>query len=159
MYSELCLPEIGSYLGCLCTMWWLFTNYLGVSSPSKWCDSLFHKDLLISSPFCFSFIFLTPFFHTFSHLCLAFFNIICFFSCPLYPHLHHHNHHICVFFFPLKVNIHTYLTTWLSSCLVEIFFGFLTIFCLKQKNHKQNATHKMCNLKTNLHHMVIRARF
>jgi len=45
---------------------------------------------------------------------------------------HHHLHHIIVFYLcPLEVNLHTYLTTWLSSCPVGIFFGFLTIFYLK----------------------------
>ena len=45
---------------------------------------------------------------------------ICFNFVPL-----HHHHHIIVFsLFPLEVNLHTYLTTWLSSCLVGIFFGF-----------------------------------
>ena len=42
--------------------------------------------------------------------------------------------------FSLEVNIHTYLTTWLSSRPMGIFFGFLTIFYLKIKNHKQSAT-------------------
>ena len=70
--------------------------------PSKWRDSLFHKHLLISSPFCFSFLFLTPFFHTSIHLCLSFFIILCFFSCSLFPHLHHHIHYICVFPLPSR---------------------------------------------------------
>ena len=51
--------------------WRLFTTYLAVSSPSKWRDSYSHKHLLIF--FCFCFLFYAPFFHTFIHLCLAFF--------------------------------------------------------------------------------------
>ena len=82
--------------------WRLFTTYLRVSSPSKWHDSYFHKHLLISSPLCFSFLFLTPFFLTFTHLCLAFFIILCLFSCLLFLHLHHHNHHTCIFSLPSR---------------------------------------------------------
>jgi len=45
-----------------------------------------------------------------------------------------HQHHIIVFFLcPLEENLHTYLSTWLSSCPVAIFYGFLIIFYLNQK--------------------------
>jgi len=73
------------------------------------------------------------------------FFIICFNFVPL-----HHHHNIIMFsFYHLELNLHTYLTTWLSSCLVRIFSEFLTILCLKMKNHKQSAIHKMWNLKIN----------
>jgi len=31
---------------------------------------------------------------------------------------------LCFSLYPFEVNLHTYLTTWLSSCLVGIFLGF-----------------------------------
>ena len=94
-----------------------------------------------SSFISFLYLFISPFLAPFPFLlysCVLLFlfgfsilllSIICFNSAPL-----HHHHHIIVFcFYPLEVNFHTYLTTWLNSCPVGIFFEFLTIFCLKIK--------------------------
>ena len=74
-------------------------------------------------------------------------SIIYFNSSPLNYH-----HHIVVFSLcPLEVNLHTYLTIWLRSCPMRIFFRFLAIFYSKIKNHKQSATYKMCKLKIKSH--------
>jgi len=92
----------------------------GVTTPSSY-KLLFPFIFLFSIALCYS-----------VHLCLFGFHLLSFpymlfNSAPL-----HHHHHIIVFsIFPLEVNLHTYLTTWLSSCPVGILFGFLTIFCLK----------------------------
>ena len=65
---------------------------------------------------------------------------------------HHHNHHIlCFSFFSLEVNLHTYLTTWLCSCPVGIFFGSHIIIAKIQKIINK-CHHKMCNSKINSHH-------
>ena len=54
----------------------------------------------------------------------------------------HHHHHIIVFsLWPLEVNLHTYLTTWLSSCPVGIFYSFLTII-INPKIINKSETHK-----------------
>ena len=70
-------------------------------------------------------------------------SIICFNSAPL-----HNHHHIIVFSLcPIKVNLHTYLTSWLSLCPVRIFFGFITIFCLKIKTINKVQSIKCALLK------------
>ena len=97
--------------------------------PSKWCESSppFHK-----LPSLFSLFF--PCIYTF--LFFMFFNSSFTIRSSLYSLLYFvhlflqslsSTPYICVFLFALEVNLHTYITTWLSSCLVEIFFGFLTI--------------------------------
>jgi len=141
----LSLLEFGSYLEC--SEWQLFTTYLGVSSPSKWCD---HTFIILSLSFLSYFYFSIP---LCSYVDLFLFDFhflsspyMLFNFAPI-----HHQHHIIVFSLgPLEVNLHTYLTTWLttylttrlSKCLVRIFFGFFTIFYLEIKNHKQSETHK-----------------
>ena len=64
----------------------------------------------------------------------------------------HHHLIFCFSLCPLEVNIHNYLTIWLSSCPVGIFFGFITII-VNLKTHKQRLTYKMCNPKFNVHHI------
>jgi len=49
---------------------------------------------------------------------------------------------------PLEVNLHTYLTTWLSLCPVGIFFGFFTILWLKSKTKNKVQTIKCAILKS-----------
>jgi len=130
----------------------IFGSYLECSAPqvaalhhSSWsllpvqvvCQLLtihkFSLHLFFSSPctisipsyefvfFCFPFRFLYcfPF-----HLCYLI----------LAPHHHHHHPILCFSLCPLEVNLHTYLTTWLSSCPVGIFFGFLTIIDNSKKS-------------------------
>ena len=108
----------------------VINTYLGVKPPSKWRDPpLFHH-------ISFSFLSPLPLFPLF-HLSLCSYVlvfILCQFSvyCVLvFPSMLFYilpfiiNHHILIFFLcPLEVNLHTYLTTWLSSCPVGIFFGF-----------------------------------
>jgi len=107
----------------------LFHHSSWSSFFSKWRDnpsssiSFLHPFLCLSS-FCTTFPFplyvIMLFFYFGFHL--SFF-ILCSFHFASY--LYHHNHQICVFSLcPLEVNLHTYLTTWLSSCLMGIFFGF-----------------------------------
>jgi len=140
MFSELSLLlSLGLIFSARHLKWRLFTTHLGVSTPSKWRDSLFHKHLLISSPFLFFF----PFPYA----------IIPYFCSFMFGFLHHlvllfHVLYFCTFiiiiiifvfsFFPLEVNLHTHLTTWLSSCQVGIFFGFLTIIA-NPKTSKQKS--------------------
>jgi len=117
---------LGLILGVVHFKWWFFTTYLGVSSPSKWRDSYSHKHLLI-----FFFVFL---FFSLHHSSILLF-IIVWFSSSSYVSFHalYFRTYIIIIFTiivfslcPLEVNLHTYLTTWLSSCQVRIFFGFLT---------------------------------
>ena len=134
--------------------WWIFVTYLGAShSPSGVIIPFISINFL--HPYSFHSF---PFHHLHSLLC----SCLCLFPfghllhsllhfVPFKFHNHHHNHHIFVFSFsPLEDKLHTYLTTWLSSCPVGIFFGSLTIIA-KIKNHKQSATIKMCNSKINSH--------
>ena len=124
-----------SYLECSCTSSGGFTTHLGVFHHSKWHDSLPYSISFIH-PFIL-FILLCTTFH--SILCLSLLFNFSFYIVFLYlaPCLnfapHHHLHHTIVSLCPLEVNLHAYLTTWLSSCPVGIFFEFLTIFYLKQK--------------------------
>ena len=122
--------------------------------------SIFHSISFLSS---FSFSFFYYAFYNFISICLF---VLHFFirssSCflPSYVILiftPHHCHHLILWFSlcPLEVNFHTYLTTWLSSCLVGIFFGFLTII-VNPKFINKRVTHKMCNLKINSYHVVFR---
>jgi len=152
------LSPINWVLSCMFVhfKWRLFTIYLGVSSPSKWRDSLFHKHLLISSLLCFCFLFLTPFFHTFIHLIWL--------SLPSYASFHIFYFRtfiviitILVFFlYPLEVHLHTYLSTWLSLCSVQILFGFIPLIA-NLKTQKERVTHKMYNPIINSHHVEFRA--
>ena len=47
----------------------------------------------------------------------------------------------CFSFCSLEVNLHTYLTTWLSSCLVGIFFGFS--HCIAKKSTIINKSNQL----------------
>jgi len=107
-----------------------FNTYLGGKPHSKWRDpfSIHHISI------CFLRLF--HFFH-YSNLSLCSYVLI-FFHCQfgfyhdfMFPLMFIKflpfiiNHEILVFFLcPLEVNLHTYLTTWLSLCPVGIFFGF-----------------------------------
>ena len=139
MISELCLLNcFGSYLKSSSTS-------SGGSSPLILEPSTIPSGVITCS---FSISFLHPFIFFLSYLrhfpfpfyVLVLLFTIRFLSCFLLSYMffiftHHHlHHHIIVFSLcPLDVNLHTYLTTWLSSCPVRIFFGFLTIFLLKNK--------------------------
>ena len=132
--------------GCRALQVAAFTTHLGSSQPSK-----LHDPSFISFPsFIFSFLINMPLIP----LCVLVF-ILFQFGHLLHFLLHfmlfqfhndHHNHHILCFFSfcPLEVNIHTYLTTWLSSCPVGIFFGSHTII----QNHKQSGTIIWATLKS-----------
>ena len=123
------LSFCGSYLGCLCTSSGGSSPLILESpiTPSGVTTTIIHKHPLSLHLFLPCTISILLFLFDFSILLLS---IICFNYAPL-----HHHHHIIVFYFcPLEVNLHTYLTTWLSSCSVGIFFGFLTIFCLNKKS-------------------------
>ena len=127
--------KLGLIMGVCALQVAVVHTYLGVSSPSKSRDSLFHNHLLISSPLWFSFLFLTPFFHTFIYVWLssssyASFHI--FYFCTFIIIIT-----ILVFFiYPLQVHLHTYLSTWLSLCPVEILFGLIPIID-NLKTHKE----------------------
>ena len=54
--------------------------------------------------------------------------------------------YLVIFLLPLEVNLHTYLTIWLSSCPVGIFPRFHAI--IAKINHKQSVTIKWTNLKS-----------
>ena len=97
---------------------------------------------LISISFLHLFTLFLPLLHHFSsilYVIVLFFSFSVFivfsFHYMLFISAHHDlNHHIIVFSLcPLLENLHTYLTTWLSSCPMVIFFRFVTIFCLKLK--------------------------
>ena len=149
MLSEsLVLSFCGSYLGCLCTSSGGSSPLIleSPTTPSGVTAIIIHSFLyLFISSFLAPFPFLLYscvliFLFGFSILLLS---IICFNFEP-----HHHQHHIISFSLcSLVVNLHTYLTTWLSSCSVGIFFGSLTIFCLKQKLINKVQRIKMCNPK------------
>ena len=122
----------GSYLECNALQVATLHHLSWSLSPSKWRDtiSILHKLSLLSSSF--------PFIPFASSLRLYSFSLCYFFSfttrSSLYSLLHFvhlipqsssSSPYNCVFpLCPLEVNLHTYLTTWLSSCLVGTFFGF-----------------------------------
>jgi len=60
---------------------------------------------------------------------------------------------LCFSLCPLEVNLHTYLTTWLSLYPVGIFFG-LSPYLLISKSLYKRVTHKICNLKINSHQVI-----
>ena len=140
-----CEYEYSFYLGLILSAmhfkWSFCTTYLRASHPPSGVtpSSILHKLALSLHLFAFySFwFFLAPFPFVFKFLFIFFsFGLSILYilnSVPL-----HHLHLIIVFSLcPLEVNLHTYLTSWLSSCLVEIFFGFLTIIVnLKNLNQK-----------------------
>ena len=69
-----------------------------------------------------SFILSTISIHHFHFVHFCFHHVIVFPFMPFNFHTMHHCHLIMWFsFLPLEVNLHTYLTTWLSSCPVGIF--------------------------------------
>ena len=120
----------GSYLECLSTLsGGSFTTHLGVPpSPSGMTSLLFHKLSSSLPPFIFLFmssisiplydsIFVFQFWLLLVILHLIFFAFLPFIFIIIITIL-------CFSLCPLKANLHTYLTTWLSSCLVGILFGF-----------------------------------
>ena len=131
--------------------WQLFTTHLGVSFPSKWSDHTL-PSISISSSFLFFTIPIS--FPSYDHVFLfSLFWFLCYLSfhlCSLIftPHLI-----LCFSLCPLEVNLHTYLTTWLSLCPMGIFFGFLTII-VNPKNINKRVTHKMCNPKIKSHQVA-----
>ena len=76
--------------------------------------------LLHHAPFPFPLMNLCSFFPFWFLYCFPFH--LC--SLILTPSPHHHHLILCFSLYPLELNIHTNLTTWLSSCPVRIFFGF-----------------------------------
>ena len=137
MFSELSLLEFRTYLECSVpqvpalhhSSWsilpiqvaWPPFIILSFSSLSSFYFSSF-------APFSLYFMFLYHLFLFGFHL--LYLPYMLFNSAPF-----HHQHHIILFSLcPLEVNLHTYITTWLSSCPVGISFGFVIIFCLKIKN-------------------------
>jgi len=87
----------------------------------------FHK--LSSSPPLFIFLLRHPFHSSLLyHVCLLSLVITCLSHLMLFLFLQFTFIIIitilCFSLCPLEVNLHTYLTTWLSSCPIGIFFGF-----------------------------------
>ena len=125
-----------SFVGLIlsvCTVQVAALHHSSWSSPSsKWHDSLLHSPIIFLHFFTFSFpslhhsssIFLCSFFSSFT---IRF----TYYSCFLLFFLNYHHLILCFSLCPLEVNLHTFLTTWLSSCVVGIFFGFLTIIVKK----------------------------
>ena len=111
-------------------LWFVSSSLLILESPntpSGLTTIIIHKipiTLHLFTP-CTNFIplYILVFFFSISVSILFLSIIYSLFSAP-----HHHPHTIIVFSLcPLEVYLHTYLTTWLSSCPVKIFLGFLTI--------------------------------
>ena len=138
-----------------CSKWRLFTTHLGTNHPSKWRNHhhsfisfLYLKFSFLSSsntPFFIIPLYVLVFFIYYS-IIILFFKFCKSSSSSLYN---------CVFSFcSLEENLHTYLTTWLSSCPVTIFFELITIF-VNPKIINKSETSKMCNPKTNSHHIVL----
>jgi len=137
VFSELSLLKVIFVLSCECS-----ALQVAILHHSSWkfpsfqvAWSILHSISFVSSLYFLSSITpsIIPF--PFSYLFFIFFqSSSCFL--PSYvilifaPH-HHHLLILCVSLYSLEVNLHTYLTTWLSSCPMGIFFGFLNIFCLK----------------------------
>ena len=99
-----------TYLGDPTHSMWRVLPFPKHSYPSSFP---FHLPLHHYFPLCSCVLFLFPFdpLHT-----------NCILLCSFIFRKHHHLHHIlCFFLLPLEVNLHTYLTTWLSSCPMGIF--------------------------------------
>ena len=131
----------GSYLECLCTSSGGSSPLIleSLTTPSGVTTIIIHKlplSLHLFLPYAISISsYIIVFFFFLFDFSILLLSIICF----NFAALHHHHHIIMFSLCPLEVNLHTYLTTWLSSCPVRIFFGFLTII-VNLKNHKQNGT-------------------
>jgi len=114
----------GSYLECVSTSsGGSFTTHLGVSHPPNGV-------ILVHYPISFL-IFSLLFFSFVPPSMSSLFYYVLKFRYSFFHHHHHcvncHNHLIILTIFcfslcPLEVNIHTYLTTWLNSCPVGVFF-------------------------------------
>jgi len=149
VFSELSLLEFGSYLECstLQVVTFNHSSWSLLTLQVAWPD---HTFIILSFSFLSSFYFSIPLcscVHLFYFLSFPYtlFNFT-----PI-----HHQHHIIMFSLcPLEVNLHTYLTTWLSSYPVGIFFGFFIIFCLKSKPINKVQPIKMCDSKINSHREV-----
>jgi len=85
----------------------------------------------------------------------GFLHYICFFPWVSIPQYASSSPYNVFFLLPLEVDLHTYLTTWLSSCPVEIFPRSHLIFAKIQIINKVSPL-KWINL--NSHHVVFRAR-
>ena len=135
----------GSYLECVNTSSvGSFTTHLGVPpSPSGMTSLLFPKASLNLLIF---FVFVSIPFYIF--LLFTIRSSIIFVSfCSSILHLIIITLYLCFSLCSLEVNLHTYLTTWLCSCQVGIFFGFLTII-VNPKIINKSATHKCAILKS-----------
>ena len=83
------------------------TSFLSFISSSIFHDTFAHCVYVLAFTFIFQF-------GSLRHNCF----LLCSFNSATLHHLHYI---LCFFLLPLEVNFHTYLTTWLSSCLVGIF--------------------------------------
>jgi len=120
----------GSYLGWVISQVATLASLTLGSLCSKWCGFLsFHKHLFIPFLLLFSFKLRLPFPFLLYHLLLFNFSLlVCFlvgsFVLIFAPLCIIHTIYLCFSLCPSEVNLHTYLTTWLCSCLVGIFLGF-----------------------------------
>ena len=102
--------------------------HLFIHFPSRhyfpfWCSCFCFISIQSSSSSCFNFMFF------------------------IFPQTSSSSPYLVVSFWLLEVNLHTYLTTWLSSCPVGIFSRSHTII-VKIQNHKQSVTIKWTTLKS-----------
>ena len=155
MISELCLlNELVSYLECVSissggSLILEFPTLQVLCSSFPISISFLH--LIFSITFHFTFYFLHYFlvcvFFPFSHLLHSLLHFMLFSFRPCIIHTILLSFSLC----PSKVNLHTYLTTWLISCPVGIFLEFSPYIAKSKIINKSNQI-KCAILKINSHH-------
>jgi len=125
-FVRLVSSHVGSYLGWVISQVVAFASLILESLYSKWRVFISSHKLSSSLPLYSLFCAILP------SIFILFYSLICSLLCSfslIVPCLYfsmHHCHLIIVFSLcPSEVNLHTYLTTWLSSFPVGIFLGFL----------------------------------